>query len=53
MLWLEIPINLIVVLFGLSVAGLMIVIMMWTRRNLRRNPALLEQIGHEGYGQAI
>jgi hypothetical protein len=53
MLWLEIPINVIVVLFGLSVAGLMLVIMMWTRRNLRKNPALLDEIGHEGHGQAI
>lgn len=53
MLWLEIPINLIVVLFGLSVAGLMIVIILWTRGNLKRRPDLLEEIGQEGYGQAI
>jgi hypothetical protein len=53
MLWLEIPINLIVVLFGLSVAALMIVIIVWTRGNLKRKPDLLEEIGQEGYGQAI
>jgi len=53
MLWLEIPINLIVVLFGLSVAGLMIVIIMWSRGNIKRKPDLLEEIGQEGYGQAI
>ncbi len=53
MLWLEIPINLIVVLFGLSVAGLMIVIILWTRGNIKRKPELLEEIGQEGYGQAI
>ena len=53
MLWLEIPINLIVVLFGLSVAGLMLVIIFWTRGNLKRKPELLEEIGQEGYGQAI
>ncbi len=53
MLWLDIPINLIVVLFGLSVAGLMIVIIIWTRGNIKRKPDLLEEIGQEGYGQAI
>ena len=53
MLWLEMPINLIVVLFGLSVAGLMLVIIKWTRGNLKRNPDLLEEIGQEGHGQAI
>lgn len=53
MLWLEIPINLIVVLFGLSVAGLMIVIILWSRANIKRKPDLLEEIGQDGWGKAI
>ena len=53
MLWLEIPINLIVILFGLSVAGLMIIIILWSRANIKRKPDLLEEIGQDGWGKAI
>lgn len=53
MLWLEIPINLIVFLFGLSVAGLMVIIIFWSRHNLKNKPDLCEEIGQEGYGKAI
>ncbi|MDM9557851.1 MULTISPECIES: lysophospholipid transporter LplT [Bordetella] len=53
LLWLQLPINTIIVLFGLLVAILMILFMRWSRRNLSANPALHEQIGQEGHGQAL
>jgi LPLT family lysophospholipid transporter-like MFS transporter len=53
MLWLEIPINTIIFMFGLSVACLMLVIIRWNRLNMMRNKDLLNEIGHEGYGQAL
>lgn len=35
MLWLDLPINAVTVLFGLSVAGIMVLIILWHRRNQR------------------
>lgn len=53
MLWLQMPINVIIVLFGLLVSILMVLFMRWSRRNLNADPTLHEQIGQEGHGQAI
>ncbi|OZI48204.1 lysophospholipid transporter LplT [Bordetella genomosp. 4] len=53
MLWLEMPINVVIVLFGVLVAILMVLFMRWSRRNLNADPALHEQIGQEGHGHAI
>ncbi|MFJ1301236.1 lysophospholipid transporter LplT [Pseudomonadota bacterium AL_CKDN230030165-1A_HGKHYDSX7] len=53
MLWLNMPINAVIVVFGLLVTVLMLVFMRWSRRNLARNPDLQEQIGQEGHGQAL
>jgi len=53
LLWLELPINTIIVIFGLIVAILMLVFMYWSRRNLIANPALRDLIGQEGHGQAL
>lgn len=53
MLWLEMPINTIIILFGLLVTILMLIFMRWSRRNLAANPTLQDQIGQEGHGQAI
>lgn len=53
MLWLQIPINTVIVLFGLLVAILMVLFMRWSRRNMSANPALQEQIGQEGHGRAL
>ncbi|MVW72467.1 MULTISPECIES: lysophospholipid transporter LplT [unclassified Bordetella] len=53
MLWLEMPINTVIVLFGLLVAILMLIFMRWSRRNLSANPSLRDQIGQEGHGKAL
>jgi len=53
LLWLKLPINVIVVIFGSLVTALMLVIIRWSRGNLARHPALLEQIGDERRGQAL
>ncbi|HEY7804656.1 MAG TPA: lysophospholipid transporter LplT, partial [Orrella sp.] len=53
MLWLDLPINIIIVIFGLIVAALMAVIMRWSRRNLKENPELLGEIGRHGHGTAL
>ncbi|MCD0505309.1 lysophospholipid transporter LplT [Bordetella petrii] len=53
LLWANLPINTIIVLFGLLVAILMILFMRWSRRNLSDNPALHDQIGQEGHGKAL
>jgi len=53
LLWLRLPINVIVVIFGSLVTALMLVIIRWSRGNLARHPALLEQIGDERRGQAL
>ena len=53
MLKLELPINLIIVIFGLIVATLMLVIVRWSRLNIKRNPELLKEIGRTGHGTAL
>ena len=37
MLWLNLPINLVTVLFGLTVSAIMVLVMIWHRRNQRIN----------------
>ena len=53
LLWLDLPINLIIVFFGLLVAALMSVIIRWNLMNQRKNPELLSRIGHKGRGRAL
>lgn len=53
MLWLQLPINMIIVIFGSLVATLMLVIMRWNRLNHRENPGLQDTIGQHGHGQAL
>jgi chromate transport protein ChrA len=53
MLWLKLPINAIIVIFGLLVAGLMLVFMRWNRRNHQQDPGLADEIGRHGHGQAL
>ena len=53
MLWLGVPINTIIVMFGLSVAILMLVLMRWHQMNLRKDPSLLLRIGEHGQGRAL
>jgi LPLT family lysophospholipid transporter-like MFS transporter len=53
MLWLGVSINTIIVMFGLSVAILMLVLMRWHQRNLQKDPSLLLRIGEHGQGQAL
>ena len=53
MLWLGISINTIIVMFGLSVAILMLVLIRWHHTNLRKDLSLLSRIGEHGQGQAL
>lgn len=53
MLWLQLPINVIIIIFGSLVAVLMLVIMRWNRRNQFMDPGLVESIGQHGHGQAL
>ncbi|MYN13659.1 lysophospholipid transporter LplT [Pusillimonas sp. TS35] len=53
LLWLRLPINAIIVFFGLLVAGLMWAIIRWNRLNHIANPALEHTIGQHGHGQAL
>jgi len=53
MLWLNLPINVIIVIFGLLVAILMLLFMHWNRLNHRADPTLQGQIGQHGHGQAL
>jgi len=53
LLWLQLSINVIIVMFGLLVTVLMLVFMRWSRRNLNANPTLRDQIGMAGHGHAI
>ncbi|WP_341669121.1 lysophospholipid transporter LplT [Alcaligenes sp. SDU_A2] len=53
LLWLGLPINYIIVLFGLLVACLMTVFIMWKNANMRAQPQLEASIGQEGHGQAL
>lgn len=53
LLWLRLPINAIIIIFGLLVASLMLVIMRWNKINHRENPGLENTIGQHGHGQAL
>jgi MFS family permease len=53
MLWLGIAINTIIVMFGLSVAILMCVLIRWNQSNLRKDPSILLRIGEHGQGKAL
>ncbi len=53
MLWLEIPINIIITIFGLMVATLMVVFIRWDKRNHRLNPNLDDCIGEDCHGKAL
>lgn len=53
MLWLNLPINVIIVIFGLLVSALMLVFIYWNRLNHRANPGLENTIGQHGHGQAL
>lgn len=53
MLWADMSINTIIVVFGLVVFLLMALVMYWSRLNRRADPELLHQIGQEGHGKAL
>ncbi|MBC7204341.1 MAG: lysophospholipid transporter LplT, partial [Pusillimonas sp.] len=53
LLWLSLPINIIIVIFGLLVALLMVVFVRWHYLNQKRDPSLQDQIGQHGHGQAL
>lgn len=53
MLWLDLPINTIIVIFGSMVSGLMMLIIVWNRHNHRVDPGLEDTIGQTGHGQAL
>lgn len=53
MLWLGISINTIIVMFGLSVAILMFVLIRWNQANIKQDPSLLLRIGEHGQGKAL
>lgn len=50
MLWLNLPINLVTVLFGLTVSAIMVLVMIWHRRNQRLNDTehLIGEDPHHG-----
>lgn len=53
LLWLGMPINAIIVFFGVLVASLMLVFIRWNRLNHEANPDLDKMIGQHGHGQAL
>ncbi|NYT62258.1 lysophospholipid transporter LplT [Alcaligenaceae bacterium] len=53
MLWMDLSINVIIIIFGLSVSALMLVFIHWNRLNHRANPGLENTIGQHGHGQAL
>lgn len=53
LLGLQLPIGVIIIIFGSIVAILMMVFMRWSYRNIKARPELLEQIGQEGHGKAL
>ncbi|MEZ2721373.1 lysophospholipid transporter LplT [Paenalcaligenes hominis] len=53
MLWLDIPINVIITIFGLLVATLMVVFIRWDKQNHQHSPHLDDCIGEECHGQAL
>ena len=53
LLWLELSISIIIGVFGILVAGSMLVLIRWNQVNLKNNPHLLAEIGQEGHGKAL
>jgi LPLT family lysophospholipid transporter-like MFS transporter len=53
MLWLNLSIGIIIAIFGILVAVLMVLIIRWSKNNLRKDPTLIEQIGQDGHGAAL
>lgn len=53
LLWLDLSINLIIVIFGLVVTILMALFMRWSHNNMKADPELQHQIGQEGHGKAL
>lgn len=53
MLWLGLPINGIIALFGILVACLMLAVMRWNRLNHQANPDLGKLIGQTSHGTAL
>jgi hypothetical protein len=53
LLWLNLSISIIIAIFGVLVAGMMLVLIRWNQINLKRNPKLLDEIGQEGHGKAL
>lgn len=53
LLWLNMPINAIIIMFGLMVSILMLVFIRWNKRNHQANPGLEDTIGQHGHGQAL
>src|SRR3546814_12849189 len=49
MLWLNLPINIIIIIFGVVVSALMLVFMFLNRLNLRANPGL----GNRSAGRTV
>ncbi len=53
LLWLQLSISIIIGIFGVLVAGMMLVLIRWNQINLKQNPKLLAEIGQEGHGKAL
>ena len=53
LLWLHLSISIIIGIFGVLVAGLMLVLIRWNQINLKNNPGLLAEIGQDGHGKAL
>jgi protein-S-isoprenylcysteine O-methyltransferase Ste14 len=53
MLWLQLSIGIVIGIFGVLVASLMVLIIHWSRLNLRHDPGLIDQIGQDGHGSAL
>ncbi len=53
LLWLRLPINVIIMIFGLLVATMMMVFIYWNKQNHKRDPLLSQCIGEEGHGKAL
>lgn len=53
LLWLDIPINAIIVVFGVMVAALMALIIRWNYLNHKASPELHQQIGDAAHGRSL
>lgn len=53
MLWLNLEINTIIVIFGLMVSILMLLVIFWNKHNYKKDPSLDQLIGQKGHGTAL